>query len=345
MGYLESEIKQMKVYKYRGLESFERDVETLMENRIYASTFDKLNDPFEGIFDDQISTMISFIEKVFEADGNDVREKLKVITEYKSRLGVYSLSKSFENELLWAHYSDSHKGFCIEYELNGLKEKYLIPPLVNELEVDYKLSPQKIVPEDFKQLNLFLRKLFATKSEEWEYEDEIRLLFDKSGLKDYHPSTLTGIYFGAELEDKNRHILIDSLTNFDVKFYEIYREKDSFKLRQRLIHENCRLLKFDLSAFEYEIIKHKEERTIENFYIWYKGNDFSQKKLEAFASAFREKYAKKKSNLFLFRNKSVEPLINKYPITDSEEQYYTDLLIAHSFSGDKGYCMINYVDV
>jgi len=284
----------MKVYKYRGTEFLERDIRTLTENTIFASPFDKLNDPFEGMFNDQISALISFIETTFKADGTDVREKLKVVTDYKYRLGIYSLSKCFKNELLWAHYSNAHSGFCIEYELKGLKENYQIPPTVNELDVDYEESPQKVTPLDFDNHDLLLRKLFATKSVEWKYEDEIRLIFDTSGLKDYHTSTLTGIYFGTEMKEDDRKLLIDSLTNRDVKFYEIERQKDSFKLDRKLIVENCRNLEKDLNKFSYSIIEHKEERTIENFYIWFKGLEHDKELIELFCEAFREKYAKKR---------------------------------------------------
>lgn len=333
----------MKVYKYRGLEFFSRDIETLKKHQIYASPFNKLNDPFEGIYDDQVSALISLIEKGFNTDGTEVRERLKKVTNYKSNLGVYSLSKCFKNELLWAHYANSHTGFCIEYELRGLKENYLIPPTVNELGLDYKRSPQKIIPQDFKKTELFLRKLFATKSKEWKYEDEIRLIFDKYGFKDYHPSTLTGIYFGVEMKNENRKKLIDSLANLDVKFFEIYREKDSYDLKNRLVHENRRLLKNDLSQFDYDIIKHKEEAIIENFYIWFKGTKYNQETLETFSAAFREKHAKKeKSNLFIFKDDSANSLILKYSLSQSEEKIYDEALIGHSFSSDKGFSLIFY---
>jgi len=51
---------------------------------------------------------------------------------------------------------------------------------------------------------------------------------------------------------------------------------------------------------------------------------------------------KGKSNLFIFRNDTVKPLIYKYPLSDNEDKKYNDLQIAHSFLGDKGYCLIYY---
>ncbi|MEX9996432.1 DUF2971 domain-containing protein, partial [Providencia vermicola] len=52
-------------------------------------------------------------------------------------------AKTFTDELLWAHYADSHNGFCIEYDLDKLCEfedaRYSIfdviyqnkPPIIN----------------------------------------------------------------------------------------------------------------------------------------------------------------------------------------------------------------------
>lgn len=336
----------MKVYKYRGTQFLERDVRTLTEDKIFASPFDQLNDPFEGLFNDQISSLVTFIERTFKVDGTEVRERLKDVLDYKTKLGIYSLSKCFKNELLWAHYGNAHKGFCIEYELNGLKRNFLVPKTVNELDVDYKKLPQKVTPQDFKNQALLLKKLYATKSKEWKYEDEIRLVFDTFGPKKYHPSTLTGIYFGAEMKKVTRKFIIDSLTNRDVKFFEIKRIDGSFKLDRELIHENYRSLVNDLTQFDYFLLEHKEEWLVENFYIWFKDIDYNKKLLETFCEAFREKYAKKeKNNLFIFRDDSIRQLIQKYPLNDNEEKKFNDSLIAHSFLGDNGYCLIYYNEI
>ena len=48
------------------------------------------------------------------------------IIGFRERAGVYSLSKSQcgfpDRELIWAHYADSHKGFCIEYDIDKLQD-------------------------------------------------------------------------------------------------------------------------------------------------------------------------------------------------------------------------------
>ena len=224
----------MKVYKYRGIDTIQRDILTLSENKIFASPFIQLNDPFEGVYNEQISMIVSLIEKVFNANGDLVKSRFNNILNYKSKLGIYSLCKCYKNELLWSHYANAHKGFCIEYDLQGLKENYLNPLTVHGLNIDYKKSPQKIIPTDFNKKDLFLRKLFATKSKEWKYENEIRLIYDTSGLKDYKPASLTGIYFGVDMDEINKKLIMNSLINYNVKFYDIIREERSFKLNRKL---------------------------------------------------------------------------------------------------------------
>jgi len=42
------------------------------------------------------------------------------------KIGIFSLSKKYDDELLWAHYANSHKGFCIEYDLEILLKLFEI---------------------------------------------------------------------------------------------------------------------------------------------------------------------------------------------------------------------------
>jgi len=190
-------------------------------------------------------------------------------------LGIYSLSKTYSEELLWAHYSDAHKGFCIEYDISKLKEKYFGPVTVTEIEVDYNPIPPTITYKDIENGTLF-KKLFATKSIKWEYEEEIRLIFDTFSLKDYHPSTLTGIYFGSEFLKDKKQRFIDLFNGLDVKFYDIYGDNNSYKLKRKLIHENKRKIKNKLTPETFEILKTRHSTAVENFYVLYKSDKLDE---------------------------------------------------------------------
>lgn len=310
----------MKGYKYRGIEDdFDRDFETLLNNQIYAPPFIDLNDPFEGIYNDKITKLSSTLESVFNVDTSKVISSLEEIKGFHKRLGIYSLSATYFEELMWAHYANSHKGFCLEYKITKLKDNYLVPEMVNELKVDYKCNPQNINYSDIKKKDGVLKKLFATKSINWKYEKEIRLIFDSIGLKDYHPSALTGIYFGTRFCSEMRRQFIDSLTDRDICFYEMYRDENSYKLKRRLVHENKRTIQKKMDSDVFEIVSTSHNPKVENFNVFYKGRNIDQDSLSLFFDSFREKFATKGCNISLFDDKSVISLIDKNPLNKREE--------------------------
>lgn len=160
----------MKGYKYRSIDkdnlenTLNRDVESLIANQLYASPFKALNDPFENIYNETISDFMNKIGK----DTYDVKSKLKKVLEAIPNVGIYSLSKSYNNELMWAHYANSHKGFCIEYDIDKLETLYRIPKTVHQFEVCYESKPQTLNIHDVGKPDS-LKKLLAIKSKAWEY--------------------------------------------------------------------------------------------------------------------------------------------------------------------------------
>ena len=324
----------MKGYKYRGLEKdFGRDLESLIRNQIYAPPFIKLNDPFEGIFNEEITQLASFLGKTFNVDSSGVIESVETIKNFKNSLGIYSLSTTFSNELMWAHYANSHKGFCLEYETTKLKDKYLAPEMVTELEVDYNPKPQTLTYLDIKEKNKILKKLFATKSLNWSYEKEIRLIFDTFELKDYHPSALTGIYFGTRFPSEKKQQLINSLTNRDIRFYEMYREENSYNLKRKLVHENKRIIQKKIDPKIYKILRTNHFPKVENFDVLYKGKNFDNETLMYFLESFRENHATKDCNISIIDDISVFPLIDKKNLNDIEYIKLADHFIVSSYFG------------
>lgn len=320
----------MKGYKYRNIIDFERDFNSLLNNQIYAPPFINLNDPFEGMYNEEITLLATFLGKTFKVDTSGVFESFEEIKNYKSKLGIYSLSTTYSEELMWAHYANSHKGFCIEYQIDKLKDKYLAPEMVNELKVNYEPKPQTFSYLDLKEKNRTLEKLFATKSLNWSYEKEIRLIFDSFELKDYHPSALTGLYFGTEFPLNQRRQLIDSLHNRDIVFYEMYRENNSYNLNRRMVHENKRIISKKLDSAIYEILSTNHYPKTENFNVLYKGIQFDEDSLNYFFESFRENFSTKDCNINLIDDKSISKLIDKYPLSNSEYIKVADHFIALS---------------
>ena len=74
-------------------------IDILVRQRLYAASYDELNDPMEGYFLFDPST---------EAD---VKANLR---DLRKRTGICSLSKNYTNTLMWSFYGEDHKGICIK---------------------------------------------------------------------------------------------------------------------------------------------------------------------------------------------------------------------------------------
>jgi len=85
-------------------------------------------------------------------------------------------SKSWSNPLLWSHYSDNHKGIALVLEV---PEKYLIH--INYTAKRPELRAKNLVSAlKSGGSKKFSNLLLSTKYSGWRYENEARVLFDKS---------------------------------------------------------------------------------------------------------------------------------------------------------------------
>lgn len=319
----------MKVYKYRSIEekAFERDFKTLSENCFFAPNYAHLNDPFDIYFNEQITPLIKVLEAIF-SDHNisNFENELKKTLNFKERVGIYCLSKDFLNEQLWAYYASSYFGYCVEYDLDKLIDKSQNSDFECQLEIDYEDDIPLIDIGDIKNTESFIRKIYAIKKSTWKHEDEIRLIFNNHGLKKFHFSAITGIYFGYRTDEKIKECFYNLFSNNDVKFYEVF--PSNFKLDYKLINETKRKLKYNLNKFNFEILRSpRENRWEQIFEIYYKGNTDDEYEINEFVQAFKEKYCFKKSTLYLFNNKDVLSLLDVYPLNEKQLAQYDESTI------------------
>jgi len=326
----------MKVYKYRTVDEkiFERDFKSLSEYCFYAPNYANLNDPFDIYFNEEISQMISILRTIFpNQELDDFEKNFMEVLNFKEEIGVYCLSKDFLNEQLWAYYAGSYSGYCIEYDLEKLIDKEQNFDFQYKFEIDYTDNVPTLSIDDLSNLqNGFIKKMFATKKSAWKHEEEIRLIFDNFGVKKFHPSAITGIYFGIKTPEIIKESFYGLFKNLDVKFYEIF--PSNFKLDFKLINETRRELKYDVTKFDFEILLHKIDMLHESYYIFYKGSKVDSK-IKEFVLAFREKFCIKESTIYVFDNKEIGNLIDVYPKNDNEYIKYADSIITVSDDWDE----------
>ena len=145
--------------------------------------------------------------------------------------GVACLSEHVDHLLMWAHYADGHRGFCLEFDAAN-------DPFNRAREVTYHERPALVNPvdvlDDAKEDDLdrnLIGSMLLAKSDHWAYEREWRLLHMKADhAYGYHFASLTGIYFGAAMPETHIEILAMILKGSPTKLYRMQHNPRDFSL-------------------------------------------------------------------------------------------------------------------
>ncbi|MBL4832339.1 MAG: DUF2971 domain-containing protein [Pseudomonas sp.] len=152
----------------------------------------------------------------------------EVIEKFIKSRGVSCFSEVNDELLMWAHYSDKYKGFCLEFDTSTeLFEKAKKVKYADEMPTLNALS----VFTDGKRGEVL--DLFCTKSSAWKYEHEWRVLHSEAGTAYTYPSeVLTGVYFGPNVSRDVLEVICLVLKgqNPSVRFWQGERSPSTFKV-------------------------------------------------------------------------------------------------------------------
>lgn len=326
----------MKVYKYRSTQTslFERDKKSLLLNQFFAPTFDMLNDQFEANFGETISQVTNLLKNM-SLVGNDqqVKDCLHDIVALKDQLGIFSLSKNFLNEQMWAYYADSNMGYCIEYELDKLKDRSRNLDFAVQLDVMYDDKRPILHVQDIRKESL-LQKMLGIKKMGWKHEEELRLIFDNSAAKQYHESAVTGIYFGCKASESSMESLKEIFCDRDVSFYQIKKDLNAHKFGFEQFFQSTKPKKYNLGKYSFELLKHEDNLHIENYYVYLKST-LNADGIKDFVQAFRESVTYKPANINFFNSSAITHLIGIYPLPPKDYIQYANAFIAVSDYGSE----------
>ncbi|HYL76118.1 MAG TPA: DUF2971 domain-containing protein [Bryobacteraceae bacterium] len=113
-----------------------------------------------------------------------------------SRWGVFCLSPNPSLTLMWSHYGRNHKGICLEFNVPNTKFR-------GALEVQYqKEYPKFLLHAPGSYLSMLL-----TKSDDWMYEQEFRLLCPRFTDVKESPLIMDGNYLNIGASDLTSIIL------------------------------------------------------------------------------------------------------------------------------------------
>jgi len=210
------------------------------------------NDPFDcaiTVADDALKESVIHAQMVAGRNGLDVNEgalgpweirpeDVAAYQAFQKRLrgitddvGLLCLSELSNNLLMWAHYADHHRGFCFGFERspdNTLGRQ--AAPVV------YQTDYPRLSAADFDcETNPHSAdSLWLTKSIDWSYEREWRLLA-RRGDKCYTiDAPICSIIFGARMNEAARTAVREAIGSAQsVEWYEALQSRTSYTLEIR----------------------------------------------------------------------------------------------------------------
>lgn len=221
------------LYKYRAIDenNIERSSRIFTHNELYFASADQFNDPFDCSFDFSFEASAGEVKKYWhrvlrvENPILNKHQREKWIAEHHkelttgdpiivenlkqgsadilSKLGICSFSRVPDDILMWSHYANCHKGFCIQFfdddkeNFIGEAQKILYAdeyPIVNPMKDDH--------------LDRLIKTLL-TKAKHWKYEKEWRMIDYKNGpgVRRFPPHLLVGVIFGCRITEKHQALI------------------------------------------------------------------------------------------------------------------------------------------
>lgn len=220
------------LYKYQPFNVLSLD--NLSNKYIWFSSPDKLNDPLDGrniyrinepddikwqeIFINfelekypRFSNLFGYIKKGISDKEKEMQDTIRILAyenlflSISEKKRVACFSKTNNVYLMWSHYAEGHRGFCLEFNIS-------YPPFKQAKDVTYLESYIWIDMEEILSGNLNLEKFLDKKTEIWKYEEEMRIIGEKEKVE-YDKHALNGIYFGLNMPEGHKKIIAAIIQN------------------------------------------------------------------------------------------------------------------------------------
>lgn len=269
-----------KLYKYSGAGPY--SLSNLEKRELCFQHYTRFNDPFEfsgtllkGIPDPTKEP--ERFRRVLAAWGFDETPSADIMESYDEWIAslhqhdfarifadvrVCCFAASDDNLLMWSHYGDGLRGFCLEFDADSLlasvdnammlQVEYAdrrpsvdaIVHAVAEDILDYGHMARQETGDDMyledvrrgeRYIEETLRAAFATKPACWSYEEERRIIlqgFEREGpaLIAYPPEALSGVILGELMSEPDRLAVMQALGSSGVRIRTARRTPDAFGL-------------------------------------------------------------------------------------------------------------------
>ncbi len=187
---------------------------TLINAELWFAAPTSFNDPFDCQINDRTNwtddNIRDYVTRTAQATGQTIDPEDVVrknqqfpgsfnkfftdnLKKLLSRQGVACFLPNPDNLLLWAHYSSSHTGVCLKFDITKDEDLFALTFAV-KYSKDY---PQF---DYLTERNQLVDKAMRTKSIHWEYENEVRVFKTNFGNHPFKKESLKEIIFGCKAD-------------------------------------------------------------------------------------------------------------------------------------------------
>lgn len=213
----------------------------------------KINNQLESHYINTISSTLTF-----------AKNKLSNLVK-NSRMTCFakdSIEKNefaIKNRLMWSHYANGLRGFCIEYDtlalIEGISKE--IGHKVGYSTIQYgKLKKYGAEELLFNTLNniqedhnsLGIGTLTTLKSSEWEYEREFRIFVPEQSLVPIPPEAIKSITIGCKMDDLKLNTLLSIIrgnSRINCKINYAHINPNTFEIELNKFDRNCHSHRFE----------------------------------------------------------------------------------------------------
>lgn len=240
-----------KIYHYTKLNTA---IEFILPSMTLITNFlNKMNGPKEnqewafGGFN--INLWIIYPETYSEK--THIKHQYKLGEEIKSKIQAICFVHSdkyegYGNEMMWAQYSENHRGVCLELDMELFIEENNHLDIFKLENMNYDLKDHVLLNWDLKQskeeniliiIKRHFKPLFLSKSHYWEKEFEKRLLIiNDNPCKLSIRKSLTGVYYGLSTNNNYNVAIEQFIDRQQTKIYKVYFQGGRLERKEKRVN-------------------------------------------------------------------------------------------------------------
>jgi len=224
------------------------DLRLVLEDRSYLGPFEeRLREAFRVLIEDNQKVglhwffngqLLEYVRHWIDETVNSFT-LVEKINERFQEFGVACFTPDWQHGLMWSHYADSHTGYCIEYCVREMDFESNNQGLFAAFHVQYSSTlPKLCISEALFSPHQTLGRMLATKSAEWAYEQEWRLVHLEEKAKHVdmpNGMMVSALIAGQKAKPELVQKLIKKATTLKVPVYQARRDDSGYALRMVLL--------------------------------------------------------------------------------------------------------------